>query len=213
MSVTVTTSATGTTTVSTEQKTSAGLGKDDFLKLLITQMQYQDPTKPMDNTEFVAQLAQFSSLEQMSNLNTSMTSVQASGMIGDAINWTSDDGSKTFAGVVAGVSMSNGTASLITQVDAAKYTNFTPTSTDDFLNKQVTWTDSSKVSHTGVITSAAIDASGKSLNFTAVTFDKDGNVVKDSDGKIVQNTFSSTNVTSLIVNTTVEMGKVTKVSK
>jgi flagellar basal-body rod modification protein FlgD len=213
MSVTVTTSATGTTTVSTEQKTSAGLGKDDFLKLLITQMQYQDPTKPMDNTEFVAQLAQFSSLEQMNNLNTSMTGVQASGMIGNSIDWKSDDGSKTFAGVVSGVSMSNGTASLIAQVDAAKYTNFTPTTTDGFLNKAVSWTDSSKVSHTGVITSAALDASGKSLNFTAVTYDKDGNVVKDSDGKVVQYTFSSTNVTGLIVETTVEMGKVTKVSK
>lgn len=48
------------------------MGKNEFLNLLVTQMQYQDPLEPMKNEEFVAQLAQFSSLEQLSNLNTTM---------------------------------------------------------------------------------------------------------------------------------------------
>jgi flagellar basal-body rod modification protein FlgD len=60
------------------KKDSTTLGKDDFLKLLTTQLQQQDPTKPMDNTAFVAQLAQFSSLEQMNNVNDTLTKLLTS---------------------------------------------------------------------------------------------------------------------------------------
>jgi flagellar basal-body rod modification protein FlgD len=48
------------------------LGKDDFLKMLVTQLRHQDPMNPMDGSEFAAQLAQFSSLEQLSNINTNL---------------------------------------------------------------------------------------------------------------------------------------------
>lgn len=51
------------------------LGKDEFLKLLITQLQNQDPTNPMDDREFIAQMAQFSSLEQMQNMTKAMESL------------------------------------------------------------------------------------------------------------------------------------------
>lgn len=48
------------------------LDRDTFLRLLVMQMQYQDPLEPVGNTEMIAQLAQFSALEQMNNLNRSM---------------------------------------------------------------------------------------------------------------------------------------------
>jgi len=53
----------------------SALGKDEFLKLLVTQMQYQDPLSPMDNAQFTAQLAQFSSLEQLFEVNTNLAAL------------------------------------------------------------------------------------------------------------------------------------------
>ncbi len=51
------------------------LGVDAFLKLLMTQLQNQDPTQPQSDTEFIAQLAQFSSLEQLTSINQAVTSI------------------------------------------------------------------------------------------------------------------------------------------
>ena len=58
-----------------KQSGGANLDKNAFMLLLVTQFKYQDPLNPMDDKEFVSQMAQFSSLEQLMNLNTSMTSL------------------------------------------------------------------------------------------------------------------------------------------
>lgn len=52
-------------------------GKNEFLQLLVTQLQNQDPLNPMDNTEFLSQMAQFSSLEQLIHINTTLEKMSA----------------------------------------------------------------------------------------------------------------------------------------
>lgn len=61
------------------------LGKDSFLKLLVAQMENQDPMQPQSNTEWVSQLATYSTLEQMQNMNAVMTNSQAFGLIGQDV--------------------------------------------------------------------------------------------------------------------------------
>jgi len=65
----------------------SALGKDDFLKLLVSQLQNQDPMNPMDGTQFASQLAQFSSVEQLSNINTTLqASMNASSLLNQSIS-------------------------------------------------------------------------------------------------------------------------------
>ena len=74
---------------SQQAKGSTELGKDDFLNLMITQMKYQDPLNPMDSNEYAAQLAQFSSLEQLTNLNNSVNeSIDINYLLTQSINNT-----------------------------------------------------------------------------------------------------------------------------
>lgn len=62
---------------STQAPSNDTLGKDEFLTMLVAQLQYQDPMNPMDSTGFTAQLAQFSSLEQLENINSTLESQTA----------------------------------------------------------------------------------------------------------------------------------------
>lgn len=66
-------------------KASSTLDKDAFLQLLVTQMKYQDPLEPTDNTEYVSQLATFSTLEEMQNMTSSLSMTRATSLVGQYV--------------------------------------------------------------------------------------------------------------------------------
>ncbi|MGI5880143.1 MAG: flagellar hook capping FlgD N-terminal domain-containing protein [Syntrophomonadaceae bacterium] len=135
------------------------LDKDDFLKLLITELKYQDPMEPMKDKEFIAQMASFTSLEQMKNLNTgfeelstvindnlipSIQLTQAGSMIGKTVSYfnISDEGEVNLvSGTVSSVVIKDGQSycvidgknvglSSIVEINSAK-------STDDTVLNQI----------------------------------------------------------------------------
>ncbi|MNI48954.1 Basal-body rod modification protein FlgD [compost metagenome] len=89
------------------------LGKDQFLKILITQLQNQDPMQPMEDKEFIAQMAQFSSVEQLMNISTQMTAMNqslgaVSGLIGKNITWMDATTKESKSGNVDSIVVSSG---------------------------------------------------------------------------------------------------------
>lgn len=88
------------------------LNKDAFLNLLVTQMKYQDPLNPTDDKQFIAQMAQFSSLEQMQNMTKMASQQQASGLIGKYVEGEYYDqakgGNVSVAGIAESVVLKNG---------------------------------------------------------------------------------------------------------
>lgn len=80
-----------TKTTDSSKSSSDSMGKDQFMQLLVTQMKYQDPLNPMDNSEMLAQLAQFSALEQMLNVSQASQRQLASSLVGKYVEYAYKD--------------------------------------------------------------------------------------------------------------------------
>lgn len=83
------------------------LNQNDFLKLLVSQIQYQDPMNPKSDTDMAAQMAQFTALQQTSQSSASLAMLQANSLMGSTVTLQIDSKTST-SGVVTGVQMKNG---------------------------------------------------------------------------------------------------------
>ena len=111
-SVTNANSTVGSTTT-TSSSSSGGVDYNMFLQLLIAEMKNQDPTNPMDTSQYMSQFAQLSSVEQATQTNKKLDSLlssqaltQADGLIGRTVSFTDTTGA-TFTGKIASVSINN----------------------------------------------------------------------------------------------------------
>lgn len=166
------------------------LGKDDFLKILMTQLQNQDPLNPMQDKDFIAQMATFTSLEQMTNMNKSITSlvsaqeqaqlISYSQFIGKEVSWhkitESNDGSSVIeqgTGKIASLKFTDGVATFLLEdgksLTSGNISQINDTKGDTMLlqasmmiGKTVTYSSENNESKQAKVTSVSLK-DGKSL--------------------------------------------------
>ena len=183
------------------------LGQDTFLQLMITQLQNQDPTKPLDSNEFIAQLAQFSSVSSLADMSKAVgqlseaiyanQAVQASSLIGRNVLVSGDTGTlRPGQPLAGGVELPSSTASAVVRVynDAGELVRQLPLGPQQAGLTRFTWdgTDSTgNVAPPGTYRfAAAIPASG-------------GNAERAVD------TYAATRVTSIALSTDLASSRIT----
>jgi len=104
------------TTATTSTPASAGqtLNQNDFLKLLVAQMQYQDPMNPQSDTQMAAQMAQFTSLQQTTQMSSSLSMLQANNLVGSTVTvQVIPNSTQVATGMVTGVTLASGSPQII----------------------------------------------------------------------------------------------------
>ena len=162
-------SSSSSTDTSSSSSATSSLGMDTFLQLLVTQLQYQDPLSPMDDKEFVAELAQFSSLEQLTEINTGIENLTSLGKEQQMLGAASFMG-KTIEATGTAVSVEDGKASKVTF-----------TLPEDAESCMVNVLNSSG---TIVRTVDLGETSAGSVDFTWDGMDYDGNAVEDGQYQV-----------------------------
>jgi flagellar basal-body rod modification protein FlgD len=172
--------ASSVTSSTTTTKKSGALGQDEFMTMLLAQLKNQDPLNPMDGKDFAAQLAQFSSLQQLSNLNTTMSSLptylkafsntQMVSMIGNDVvakgNVINVNGSTTNVSFSLPSDIASGTINIYnasgSQVGTADLGNLKSGT------NSITWDTSSVAAGNYTFDITAKDASGKAVTAEAL---------------------------------------------
>jgi len=126
----ITSSSSGSASSDTVSGSQQTLTQNDFLQLLVSQMENQDPLDPQSDTQMAAQMAQFTSLQQTTAMSSSLSMLQANSLVGSTVNVQVD--SKTSAsGVVSSVAMVSGTPEVVvngTDYPISEVTAITPAS-------------------------------------------------------------------------------------
>ncbi|SEM21786.1 flagellar basal-body rod modification protein FlgD [Paenisporosarcina quisquiliarum] len=171
------------------------LGKDAFLKILMTQLQNQDPTKPMDDSQFIAQMAQFSSLEQMTNLTTAFEEfaavqeqsqmIEFSNFVGKEVKWheltdEKDEDGKPItnegSGTITGIKFVNGGVEF-TLADGKK---ITPGNISEVLSSSSSSNSNSLVDASQLI--------GKTVSYIPVSEETDKTKTDATEGTVTEMT-------------------------
>ncbi|MDR1702348.1 MAG: hypothetical protein LBR56_06195 [Sporomusaceae bacterium] len=142
------------------------LGKDEFLKLMIAQMQNQNPLEPQSDTDQIAQMAQFTSLEQMTNMSKTMLLNSAISLIGQSVEWKDEKGVYNMGVVNSAMLDSKGVIQVVVgdkPVDFDKVKVVTNdraslAETNALIGREITWYDSKGVEQTGVVDSVSVVA-------------------------------------------------------
>lgn len=116
-----------------ETKGTSKLGKDAFLNLLVAQMKYQDPLNPTSDTEWIAQMATFSTLEEMQNMNATIANSQALSLVGKTVLINSND--KLVGGKVDYVVMQGGKAYLAVNEKLYSIDDLDTVASEEYLKK------------------------------------------------------------------------------
>jgi flagellar hook assembly protein FlgD len=166
--VSAATSASSSSSSSSSTTSTSTLGKDDFLKILVAELQNQDPTQSSgDSTEYISQLAQFSSLEQMQQLTSAFSMSQAYSLIGKSVSAevTGTDGTtSTVSGTVRGVVSVSGTAYL--NVDGNYVSMDNPISVNGSGNDELVLQGASMIGKTVTGTYTDSDSATKTITGT-----------------------------------------------
>jgi flagellar basal-body rod modification protein FlgD len=222
MSSTYTTLPVSSSTTTTSTTSKSVLGKDDFLKLLITEMKNQDPLNPMQGTEYATQLAQFSSLEQLSNISDTLTeSVSTNQLMTQSI-------SNSLATTMIGKSVRSSTNSInftgsgeatlgYTLSGAAKTVDVKIYNSAGSLVRTITVNDAD--SGDGTVTWDGLTDKGAQLSSGTYTFqvsavDANGNDVTSSTymtGKITGVRFTTSGTVFLVDGVEVPLSKITEI--